>query len=196
VTRIVPADLPPGLRAVIKRDGRGNLTVYYARWLTPRQRRQAVRDAHCAARRGGWLRVLLPAPIAAVAAKAAAHPATWGSAVIVTVAGGLTASLAFTAPAPSPAQRLSPAGQVSATAAAHRHRRRREDEIHVPRPAPGPSRQHAPAPLPRTQPSPLLPLPLPTAPVTGSLSPPAVPSPAPTVCVTVLGLRTCVSAAA
>jgi hypothetical protein len=194
VTRILPADLPPGLRAVIKRDGRGNLTVYYARWLTPRQRRQAVRDAHCAARRGGWLRALLPAPIAAVAAKAAAHPATWGSAVIVAVAGGLTASLALTAPAPSPAQRLTPAGQVSATAAAHRHRRRREDEIHVPRPAPDPSPQHAPAMLPHSTPPPLLPLP--TAPATGSLSPPAVPSPAPSVCVTVLGLRSCVSAAA
>ena len=194
MTRVLAADLPQGLRWVTKRDSAGNLVVYYARWLGPQQRREAVREAQCAAKRQGWLGVLLPAPVAVAVTKVVTHPGTF-SAALAAIVAGVTAAAVFAIPGAGPSGHLAPASSVSATAPGHRHRRKREDEI--PRPAPDPRPERAPAPL-RPGHLPLPSLPAPLSPVTGLLPfPPApVPSPAPVVCATVLVVKACVSAAA
>jgi hypothetical protein len=199
VIQVLKAKFPPGLKAVSRPDGHGGLVIYVAEGLNPDASRAAVRKVQCAARRGGWLRALLPVPVAAAVAQAVAHPRGTLTMLGAVAATGSLAGAAAILPPTSPAQHLSPAGRVTVSAPAPQHRRRRGDGTYLvyPQPAPRPVPQQAPAVLPHSgaSPSPSV-SPSPVSSVTGLLPPQESPSPAPVVCATVLFVQTCVKAAA
>jgi len=205
--QILRAPLPPGLRAVARRDRSGRLVITLNSALTPAQQRAAVREIRRLAGPRGWLPGIV-VPAAAAAARAGKHPAAL--AVSAAIAAGTAAALAVVvmpaAPGLRPVRQSDPApgsGPVIAVARPHAHRRRHDGGAvsvmpaarHVTRPAPAPS----PAAL-TTGPPPDLPLPhlhvrvrvrvhLPQLPLD-------LPSPAVSACVPVDVAGVCVNVAA
>ena len=98
--------LPPGLRAVAYRDGRGNLVIYVSETLDAACQRTAVVEAIRAARRTRW-RAALPSAIAvllgirAIAARAFGvvklRPLAWGATATTVVLGATAAGVFVTA---------------------------------------------------------------------------------------------------
>ncbi len=98
--------LPPGLRAVAYRDGRGNLVIYVSDTLDAACQRAAVVEAIRAARRTRW-RTALPSAIAvllgirAIAARAFGvvklRPLAWGATATTAVLGATAAGVFVTA---------------------------------------------------------------------------------------------------
>lgn len=98
--------LPPGLRAVAYRDGRGNLVIYVSETLDAACQRAAVVEAIRAARRTRW-RIALPSAIAvllgirAIAAQAFGvvklRPLAWGATATTAVLGATAAGVFVTA---------------------------------------------------------------------------------------------------
>jgi hypothetical protein len=98
--------LPPGLRAVAYRDGRGNLVIYVSETLDAACQRAAVVEAIRAARRTRW-RAALPSAIAvllgirAIAARAFGavklRPLAWGATATTAVLGATAAGVFVTA---------------------------------------------------------------------------------------------------
>jgi len=98
--------LPPGLRAVAYRDGRGNLVIYVSETLDAACQRTAVVEAIRAARRTRW-RAALPSAIAvllgirAIAARAFGavklRPLAWGATATTAVLGATAAGVFVTA---------------------------------------------------------------------------------------------------
>jgi hypothetical protein len=98
--------LPPGLRAVAYRDGRGNLVIYVSETLDAACQRTAVVQAIRAARRTRW-RAALPSAIAvllgirAIAARAFGvvklRPLAWGATATTAVLGATAAGVFVTA---------------------------------------------------------------------------------------------------
>jgi hypothetical protein len=98
--------LPPGLRAVAYRDGRGNLVIYVSETLDAACQRSAVVEAIRAARRTRW-RAALPSAIAvllgirAIAARAFGvvklRPLAWGATATTAVLGATAAGVFVTA---------------------------------------------------------------------------------------------------
>jgi hypothetical protein len=64
--RLNHVTLPPGLRAMARRDPHGDLELFVSRTLPADRRRAAVRVALAASRRAGWSGELLPVPVAAM----------------------------------------------------------------------------------------------------------------------------------
>lgn len=103
--------LPDGLRALAHRDAHGNLVIYVSQGLDAPSQRAAVMEAVRALRRNRWRAGVPTAGIAvllafrSLAARAArvlkVHPAAWGSAAAVAVAGAATAGF-FLVTAPHP----------------------------------------------------------------------------------------------
>ena len=98
--------LPPGLRAVAYRDGRGNLVIYVSETLDAARQRAAVVEAIRAARRNRW-RTALPSAIAVLLGIRAivAHafgvvklrPLAWGATATTAVLGATAAGVFVTA---------------------------------------------------------------------------------------------------
>jgi hypothetical protein len=98
--------LPPGLRAVAYRDGRGNLVIYVSETLDAACQRAAVVEAIRAARRTRW-RTALPSAIAvllgirAIASRAFGvvklRPLAWGATATTAVLGATAAGVFVTA---------------------------------------------------------------------------------------------------
>jgi hypothetical protein len=98
--------LPPGLRAVAHRDGRGNLVIYVSETLDAACQRAAVVEAIRAARRTRW-RTALPSAIAvllgirAIASRAFGvvklRPLAWGATATTAVLGATAAGVFVTA---------------------------------------------------------------------------------------------------
>jgi hypothetical protein len=126
--RIERVQLPPGLRAVARRDADGHLVVYVSAELDSRQQRAAVLEAVRASRRAGW-RAALPLWIGVAAglrfwlrrlqSAISTQPATFATGVGVIVAGAVVAGLLLGTPgshSPLASGGLpgsSPTGQVS-----------------------------------------------------------------------------------
>ena len=101
--------LPPGLRAVAYRDGRGNLVIYVSETLDAACQRAAVVEAIRAARRNRW-RTALPSAIAVLLGIRAivAHafgvvklrPLAWGATATTAVLGATAAGVFVTAAPP------------------------------------------------------------------------------------------------
>ena len=122
--RIERVTLPPGLRAVARRDENGNLVVYVSAELNSRQQRAAVLEAVRASRRAGW-RAALPIWIGLAAglrfwlrrlqSAIRTQPAAWATGAGAVVVGALVGGLLLGVPgAHSPlAQGGAPGGGTS-----------------------------------------------------------------------------------
>lgn len=201
--------LPPGLRAVAYRDGRGNLVIYVSETLDAACQRAAVVEAIRAARRTRW-RAALPSAIAvllgirAIAARAFSvvklRPLAWGATATTAVLGATAAGVFVTAVphhhAPSASGgRAQPSSVRPTTSAApgaqptHAGRQGTVEPVAARR---SPSSGHAastgkPSPATSTTGSTSAPRPTPTA-----LAQPS-PSPSPSLlCVILLGENVCV----
>ena len=85
--------LPPGLRAVAYRDGRGNLVIYVSETLDAACQRAAVVEAIRAARRTRW-RTALPSAIAVLLGIRAIFARAFGVVKLRPLAWGATATTA------------------------------------------------------------------------------------------------------
>ncbi|MGH3410609.1 MAG: hypothetical protein ACRDRJ_50145, partial [Streptosporangiaceae bacterium] len=107
--RIERVTLPPGLRAVARRDDDGHLVVYVSAELDSRQQRAAVLEAVRASRRAGW-RAALPIWIGLAAglrfwlrrlqSAIRTQPAGWATGVGAVAAGAVVAAVLLTSPGP------------------------------------------------------------------------------------------------
>lgn len=105
--RIERVTLPPGLRAVARRDENGHLVVYVSAELDSRQQRAAVLEAVRASRRAGW-RAALPIWILLAAglrfwlrrfqSAIRTQPAAWATGAGAVAVGALVAALLLGAP--------------------------------------------------------------------------------------------------
>ena len=105
--RIERVTLPPGLRAVARRDEHGNLVVFVSAELDSRQQRAAVLEAVRASRRAGW-RAALPLWIGLAAglrfwlrrlqSAIRTQPAAFATGIGAIVAGAVVAGVLLTAP--------------------------------------------------------------------------------------------------
>jgi hypothetical protein len=105
--RIERVTLPPGLRAVARRDADGHLVVYVSAELDSRQQRAAVLEAVRASRRAGW-RAALPIWIGLAAglqfwlrrlqSAVRTQPAAWATGIGAVVAGALIAGVLLATP--------------------------------------------------------------------------------------------------
>jgi hypothetical protein len=192
VIRIQYARLPGGVRVLASRDQRGRLVIVVNSALPHATQREAIRTVRRAAARKGWLPGLAVTGSAALAA--ARHPAAFifGAAIV-------TGTAAAVAIAVVPHAVLQPVRQATpaVTTAAGRHGHRRGERSLVlppasrpdPRPqAPSPAASQLPGPLPSVI-RPVLPVPVP------SPSLPPLPLPLPSVCVSALGIGTCLQVA-
>jgi hypothetical protein len=146
VIRIERVTLPPGLRAVARRDENGHLVVYVSAELSSRQQRAAVLEAVRASRRAGW-RAALPIWIGLAAglrfwlrrlqSAIRTQPAAWGTGAGAIVVGALVAGLLLGVPgAHSPLAQggtpgATPTGQGSGSAGGHGHGRNHVRPISV-----------------------------------------------------------------
>jgi hypothetical protein len=139
--------LPDGLRALAHRDVHGNLVIYVSQGLDAASQRAAVMEAVRALRRNRWQAGVPTAGIAvllafrSLAARAArvlrVHPAAWGSAAAVAVAGAATAGF-FLVTAPHPHNPAASGGRPGPVPSAVVPSR-------LPGQQPAPPRKHAPA---------------------------------------------------
>lgn len=198
--------LPPGLRAVAYRDGRGNLVIYVSETLDAACQRAAVVEAIRAARRTRW-RTALPSAIAvllgirAIASRAFGvvklRPLAWGATATTAVLGATAAGVFVTAVphhhAPSPSGgRAQPSSVRPTTPGAQPTHAGRQGTVEPVAARRSPSSGHAastgkPSPATSTTGSTSAPSPTPAA----SAEPSPSPSPS-LLCVILLGENVCV----
>ena len=198
--------LPPGLRAVAYRDGRGNLVIYVSETLDAGCQRAAVVEAIRAARRTRW-RTALPSAIAvllgirAIFARAFGvvklRPLAWGATATTAVLGATAAGVFVTAVphhhAPSASGgRPQPSSVRPTTPGAQPTRTGRQGTVEPVAARKSPSSGHAastgkPSPATSTTGSTSAPSPTPMA----SAEPSPSPSPS-LLCVILLGENVCV----